>query len=551
MKTINKVLNIAMAGMLTIGMVSCTDGNDWDVDGSYSRLFAIDPANISIEQEDVQATVTFSTMQGAEYYIIEVATDSLYDDIPMGGTNAIVYGEDKSITKSPFVITGLQGDTKYSLRIKAMSSKTAESKWAYFRDGSPFKTLAEQIFNTPEASDRSESTLRVTWMPGAAVTALVVVKGDEEEGTTITLDDAAKAAGEYVISDLQPSTSYTITIMNGDAKRGVLTMSTTAAMPDGDYKTELPAEITRITADVINDIVETAKAATGKDRIAITLGLQPDMTYDVASFAEDGGDASLALPEGISFTFFGLSGGESPVLNWKKSLDVGGGRQYIKFENIAFIDGGCQYFINQASDATMEELSFKQCTFNHFERSLIRTQGSGNINIDRIVIDDCILTDMSHANGYSVLYFGTATTNIGKVELNNSTFDTTQRSFIEASKAPVANGVFITNCTFYNNVANGRYLMDANGQSTNIVMTKTILGKSYDNEGKSRGIRTAGTMTFEECLRTSDCVYGSNDIKDLAADDRSSADIFKDPDNHDFTLKIYNKVGDPRWYNKE
>lgn len=549
MKTINNILSVAVASMLGLTVASCTDGNDWDVDSSFSRLFGLNNDKISVEAEDVQATVTFNTVPEAEYYIIEVSTDSLYDDIQMGGGNAIVFGSDGDINGSPAVITGLNGDTRYYLRMKAMSSQKSESKWSYYKDGATFKTLAEQIFLDPVASDRAEDKLHVAWTPGADVTNLVVRDGNGDEVQNIVLDDAAKNAGEYTITGLTPSTNYTVVIMNGETKRGTLTLSTTAAMPDGDYKVELSADITRITGDVINSIVDAAKTATGKDNVAVTIGLRPDMTYDVASYADDGSgeDSNLALPDGVSVTFFGLSGGEVPVMNWKKSLDIAGGHSYIRFENVVMIDGGCQYFVNQATDASVGELSFKECTFTDFERSLVRTQGSGVINVDNIIVDDCVLTNMSSGNGYSVFYF--ATTNVGKMELSNSTFDTSQRSFIEASKAPITNGVYITNCTFYNNVASGRYFMDANGQATNLTMTNTILGKSGTDT--SRGVRTTGTMIFDNCLRTSDCIYSANDIKDLPAGEKSSAEVFKDPDNHDFTLKINQLIGDPRWYPAE
>lgn len=552
MRIFNKIYSLAVFMMACTCLMSCTEGNDWNIDDAFSRLFGVDGENFTIEAEDTRATVKFTGVPDAEYYIIEVSKDSLYDDVEMGGPNAIVYGEDKSIVKSPAVLENLAGDTKYFLRIKSMSDAENESHWAYYREGQKvktFKTKAEQIFLEPEASDRSENSLRVKWTPGAAVTNLLVANGDGEEIMNIELDDAVKAASEYTITGLTPSTSYIITIMNGDAKRGVLNMSTTAAMPEGDYKTELAAGITRITDDVISDIVDAAKAATGKENVAVTIGLQPDRRYDVASYAEDGTDAGLRLPEGASVTFFGMAGGEAPTLNMIKSLNIEGGHTYIRFENVNFTDGGCQYFINQSTSSTIAELSFKQCRFTDFERSLIRTQGSGVINIDNVIVDNCVLTNMSHGNGYSVLYFGTATTHVGRLELVNSTIDTTQRSVIEASKAPIANGVYITNCTFYNNVAAGRYFMDANGQSTNLTMTNTILGKTMD--ATSRGARTAGTMEFNNCIRTSDCVYGSNDIKDLPVDTWSSADIFKAPDSHDFTLKISKKVGDPRWYPAE
>lgn len=526
---------------------SCADQNDWGVDDAFSRLFGVNGDKIKVTAEDTKASVEFNTVKGADYYIIEVSTDTLYDDLAMGQAPAIVYGEDKSIKTSPVDIENLVGDSRYHLRIKAMSDSKNESHWNYYNDGGTFKTKAEQIFNDPEASDRGENSLHVSWDATKTVTNLVVKNGDGEEVQNITLDDAAKAAGEYTITGLTPSTNYTITIMYSEAKRGTLTMSTSAAMPSGDYKVELAAG-TRITGDLLQQYVDAAKAQTGKTNVGITIGLQAGASYDVASYAPDGTgeNSNLILPEGASITFFGMAGGEAPTLNWLKCLDLAGGHTYVRFQNVKMKDAGCGYLINQSSSASVSELSFTDCQFNDFERSVIRTQGSGAVNIDNFIVDNCVMTNMSTGNGYSVIYFGTATTTIGKVDIKNSTFNNTQRSFIEASKAPISGGVYITNCTFYNNVAATRYFLDANGQNTNLVMSGVILGKS--SAATARGARTTGSISIDNCLRTSDCVYGSNDIKQLPAGTDSSADIFTDPNNGNFTLKIPKKIGDPRWY---
>ena len=64
-------------------LTACTDGNDWDVDKSHDRLFGINSNNISVEAEDVTAILSFTGVPGAQYYIVEISTDSLYDDIPI------------------------------------------------------------------------------------------------------------------------------------------------------------------------------------------------------------------------------------------------------------------------------------------------------------------------------------------------------------------------------------------------------------------------------------------------------------------------------------
>lgn len=562
MKTINKVLSIAMMGVLSSGFTSCTDGNDWDTDGSTSRLFGVIDSKVSVETErdankdfaNVTATVNFPGPKGAEYYIVEVSTDSLHDGVALRATeNSIVYGEDKSITKTPAYLAGLEEDTKYYLRIKGKSSSLAESKWVYYNDGKSFRSVAEQIFNEITEHDRLETSIHVSWTPDERV-GFIAVKGKDEEGRIIMLSDADRAACEYTIEDLTPGTAYVITIWNGTPeatgkKRGTLHVTTAPPMPEGDFLYVMTDEDV-LNQDLINMVAEQAKANAGNENAySATIGIPAEKVYEVSGLSETGEITGVSLPEGFSVTFFGRAGGEAPVLNFPKSFNMEGTHAYIRFEKIKFFDAGCQYFINQSKACNIVELSFKNCEFTDFDRSLVRTQGSEEIILSNIVVDNCILTNMAKGNGYSVFYFGTASTTIGKLELKNSTFNTSQRSFIESSKAPIANGIFITDCTFYNNVATDRYLIDSNKQNTDITFTRTILGKTFTAD-KSRGIRTAGKMVFQECLRASDCVYGSNDIKELEPSDMKSKDIFTDPDKGNFTLKILDQIGDPRWYKK-
>lgn len=565
MKTINKILSIVMTGVLGQGLVSCVDDNDWDTDGSHSRLFGVIGSKVSVESErdasidfaNVEATVSFPGPKGAEYYIIEVSTDSLHDGIEMGSTSGSkVYGEDKSIVKSPAKIKGLEEDTKYYLRIKSKSESVADSKWIYYNEGTTFKTVAEQIFNEPTERDRHEYSLDVSWTYDDRVGFIRVSSADIEPMDFI-IPDADKAAGKYTIKDLTPGTTYKIEMFNGTPeekgkKRGTLTITTAPPMPDGDYAYVLDNMTEVLDQTLIDQIAADAKAAAGgADAYSATIGIPAEMTVKLHGISEsDGSPTGITLPEGFSVTFFGMSGGDAPVLKFPKSLNLAGAHGYIRFENVQIVDDGCQYFINQSTSCNIAEFSIKNSRVSDFERSFIRTQGSDDYNISSIIVDDCIFTNMATGNGYSVFYFGTESTNVGKLELKNSTFNTSQRSFIEASKAPITEGVFIESCTFYNNVADGRYFMDAKGQLTNLTMKATILGKSFVE--KAKGIRTDGTLTFSDCIRTNDCIYSSNDIKELEMrEDLSSKDVFTDPDNGDFTLKINDKVGDPRWYKAE
>ena len=154
--------------MSAFSFVSCTDGNDWDVDKSYDRVFSVQEDKISVSEDATTAEVSWTTVTGATSYIIEISTDSLYNDIEMGGSNAVVYGSDNSIVESPYVITGLKADTKYFLRMKAVADGKQDSRWSYLDDYS-FTTKTEQIFESLSGNDLKAESVTLRWEAGADV----------------------------------------------------------------------------------------------------------------------------------------------------------------------------------------------------------------------------------------------------------------------------------------------------------------------------------------------------------------------------------------------
>jgi hypothetical protein len=546
-----KNIKSLMIACLAIGagaMTSCTDKMDnWGTDASHSRLFSV--TSLSVTPEATTATVEYKGGSGATAYQIQVSTEKLNDDIEPYAEGTITI-ESTSMTTA--VVTGLFSETNYYLRIRAIGEGKNPSLWAYYinsTDHEYFTTKGEQIMNAVLDEDRSEDAIRVTWEPGATVTHLLVhMIADEEAANdrTITLDDAAKAAGAYTVTGLAPSTGYVISIWNGQSKRGSVTATTTAEVPKGDYSYTLP-EGENITQVLLNTVAENAKAAAGSETAySATIIIPQGSTIDIVGAAEDGSAASVKIPEGMSVTFFG-EGGLGANVKLSKSINLIGTHGSIIFQNLDITDGGCQYIINQSAAAVVDQLTFEKCNIHDLERSVVRTQSAG-IVINKITVNNCVMTNVSSGDGYSVIQIGHADDTVQEINVTNSTLDTQKRSFIEISKLCVPK-VNIANCTFYNFVQAGRYFIDANGQNTDITLTDCILGKTFTET--SRGVRTTGQVVATGCIRTSDCIFASNDFKaevGLPVGELPSTDYFTAPDSHDFTLKISDKVGDPRWY---
>ena len=529
---------------------ACADENDWDVDSSFDRLFGVANDALDVNEGDTWAEVVFEGFRGTEYFVIEVSTDSLTDEMEMGASpNSIVYGDDQSITSSPDTIRGLLGETKYFIRIKACSATTPDSKWVYFDNGdggTSFTTLAEQIFNTPTAADMSDEYINLTWTPGAEVTHITVTTPD---GTPvmddIILSDEAIANGEYKVENLTQLTTYVFTIYNGEKKRGQLELTTAASMPDADYQTTVPATATVLSQEIIDQASEEALAKPGIDptNYSVIIGIPAGMTLDVHGTDEDtGDDTSITIPDGMSVTFFGLAGGEAPTLNATKSIDIGGTHAYIRFNNVSFTDGGCQYLINQSKAATVAELTFEGCRLTDFERSFVRLQGADNAKtIQNLNVNNCVVNNV--AQGYSMFLWKDNNGVVNNLNVTNSTFDVFTRSFAEITGNDTGTTINVSDCTFYGGPDSGRYIVDANGSTgVSVSITRCIFANA---EGK--GIRNA-TSNITEVYFTSDFSFSGNSFDPTVQLSESSTDVFADPANHDFTIQVRNvEVGDPRW----
>lgn len=558
MKSIKNILGTASMMALALSATSCTDGNDWDVDGSLSRLFGLNGDKITVETAETSATVTFSAftskaVPSPEYYVFEVSKDSLYEGVE--NANIIKFGEDKTLTSSPVVLSGLDGDSKYYMRVKAMSSTSNESKWVYYKDGSSFKTKAEQIFNNVEATDLFEDHVNLSWTPGADVTHITYANtNDAENIQTINLTDEEKAAGKYTLGGLNPTSTYTITIYKNDVKRGQLQVTTPAAMPAANFKYSLASDVTVISQDLIDEIAEKAKAAAGNEtNYSATIGIPAGAKVALYGINDsDGGKTNVTIPDGMSVTFFGLAGGDAPTINLDKNFDIAGSHAFIKFQNVKLEENGAGYFINQSKACTVSEFTLENCEVSNLKTSFFRLQGSDAKSIGKLTLKNSIFTKLCAGYGFIHVDAGSGAGHVDNVEIDGCTFNSicvTGKVFI-FSKETDMQDITIKNSTFYNCNGNGQYFVDFNtdtfGPST-FTIENCIFGKSAD-EATNKNIRSKTPATVANSFRTTDffkVIKGVNDTE------FSSTQLFKDPANGDFTIKagtLKEKAGDPRWY---
>lgn len=561
MKTINKYLGVALMGLGLVSMSSCTDGNDWDVESAFNRLFGADEEKISVTPTATTATVEFSASQPQEnnsgniYYIIEVSKDSLYDEVAMGGERATVYGEDKSITKSPFEITGLDGDTEYFLRIKVMSDTKGDSKWAYYDEGAHFKTDAEQIFAEVTADDYTDSQVTLSWTDPNVTHIAVSVDGAEIEGSPFNLTDEEKANQSKTFTGLNQLTNYTFVIYNGEAKRGTRTVTTAAAPPAAAYTRYLETTETRLNQALFDQIVADARTETGEQNVSITIVFPAGSTTEIIGDDTAADPGTLKISDGVSVNFFGRGGGETPTLKLLKNFDIAGSHNFITFEHLNIVDGGAGYCINQSTACSVSEVKFTDCNVSGQATAFFRLQKDGAKVINALTIDNCVMHDM--CSGYSYIHVDANSGDgvVKNINISNSTFYNVApfgKMFIYSKKTNMES-INITNCTFNNNTGSGNYFIDFNddayGPSGDFNITNCVFGKSADDNTKN--IRASKDPNVVNSFCTSD-FYKQKGFPGINELDYTYDKLFVAPDEADFhfqkgTLEDY-KTGDPRWW---
>jgi hypothetical protein len=534
----------ALMLLTAVASVSCTEDNDWDVDGSHDRLFSVVSSTLSVTEGTTTADVKWTKTPNTEYYILQVSTDSLYDDVNLDSINVVTYGEDGSIKGSPYTVENLIGSTRYFLRIKAASTVKEESKWTYLEKAS-FKTKAEQIMNDAESVTSNSALL--SWTPGLAVTHLIVSYNldDEAYRDSIVLDNEAVTAGQYELTGLTPKKTYTVSIWNNDVQRGSTKLKTTEAYTEG-FEVKTIASAAELHA-FFTDPGELS----GKN-VVVVIPAGTTLEYNAEEY-------EYSVPATIgSIVFWGESGGETPVF-MPKGLSFKGDHDLVRFYNLNLQNKGnsADYIVNQNVAGTIGKIELSGCTIGK-TRGVVRVQSEGaNGSIDSLEINNCVLTDIG---SYGVVHTKVSGFGWKSITIANATINTVSGGCVIVTQQPNYT-INLENSTFYNCVAATKPFIDFQSQTgVTVNATKTIIGKSYGNalgvtaddasavtiKATSLKIGSGVDVIDSELYTTSDCPYTKNYSWGTILD-YTSSDLFKDPENGDFTLLKSLNAGDPRW----
>lgn len=520
MKTKYIVKGLIATLLLVFAVSGCESYNEPLLDGiGATREFSPIGLTAKVKNQTI-VELNWTTKEDADHYTVEFSADD-------PDFKTIFKTVNVTAAELP-VQVALEGETTYSIRIKAISAAGLEdSKWSTITA----TTLSEQILFPVQDVDIEGKSVTLRWTPNSNVTQITVAPGN----ITHTITPAEKTAGIAIITGLTGETAYTATLLNGTKKRGVITFTTGIDVTTGILVTpedDLEAKIT---------------AAPAGSKLFLMPG-----NY--------GATGNVVLNKPI--TIRGVKSYDKPLLNVNFTLATGA----TAFSLIDLdLDGTG---INNAAVITItgansdyEDILVTGCKIHDYTRALISANAT-SAKVKSFTINNSIVQNVNTNVGADFIDF--RNTYVADIVVKNSTFNTCSisRDFIRVdagsfnSKGLTTN-VLIDSCTLYKvsditvaeGIAGKRILYLRFNANTSIVRNTLIVETSalYTNQP----LTEVPTYTKNYYFNANGFMDAT--IKDTKAD---ATGIVANPQfvnaaAGDFTIKngtlLDNKVGDPRW----
>lgn len=522
MKTKHILNGILVALLLIITVSSCAYDEAVVDDLSVNRAFA--PTDLkAIVRKQINVELNWDVRKDASSYVIEFSAND-------PNFSTIYKTVDVDAKDLPIVVT-LEGETVYSIRVKAISAKgLADSKWAIITA----TTSTEQIMLPNIAGDIQAVEAILRWTPDSEVTKIVLNPGD----ITHVITPQEKADGVATVTGLIGETNYNATLLNNDRIRGSASFIT--GIDVGDNTLVLPTD------DIFQMI---ANAAPG----SILLLEQGDYTAQTGTISLD-----------KSITIQGLRADFKPKL--KVSFTVASGAANISLINLDLEGSGPT--LDQTNDVVKYleagnygNLLISGCKIHNYRKSLVY----GDVELSRVnsvTIENTVVTD-AWCNGSDFIDF--RKTNLGSLTIKTSTFNnvassttTGSRDFIRIDETGTT-GTGLTTTVLLekntlHNVSNSasKRIFYVRYVSNTITATKNIFSGTlaiYTNQAKT-SVPTLSNNNYFNAPSFLDSSISNNKI-DTSSNYTSLDPSFANAATGNFKITnqtlMDNQIGDPRW----
>ncbi|QLC67631.1 DUF4957 domain-containing protein [Flavobacterium sp. LPB0248] len=513
--------------LLAISISSCESYNEALLDNiGNSREFSPIGLTAKIRNSTtVELNWSVKKDEAPDHFVVEFSADdpefkTIYKTI--------------NVTASQLPVqVALEGETVYSIRVKAVSGKGLEdSKW-YITTAT---TLTEQIFFPVQDADIEATKVTLRWTPNSAVTQISVEPGS----ITHTITAAEKTAGVATVTGLTGETAYTATLLNGTKKRGVVTFTTGIDIGTG------------ILVKPEDDVLQKITDAPAGSVLVFMPGDYKVYTGDIAL--------------NKSITLRGLRPGDKPKLHNTFTVNVGTSNLSLidlDLDGTGITNGSVITF---GVSGTFGDVLVSGCRVHDFTRSFLSNTATGAAaKINSFTIDNCIVKNVNTNAGAEFIDVRSGV--VTNIVLQNSTFDTCSdsREFIrlDASTGLTGTGlttnVLINNCTLYKvcTTAASKRLLYSRFASNASTVKNTIITDApaaiYSNQNGTSTPTTPPTFSNNNYYNAS-LLYtvGAAAITvDKSTSYTTLNPQFVDAAAGNFKVQnqtlIDNNIGDPRW----
>lgn len=425
------------------------------------------------------------------------------------------------------VTIALEGETLYSIRVKAVSATGLEdSKWSV----TTAATLTEQILLSVADADIEAKQVTLRWTPNSSVTQVSVNPGNIVHEIT----PAEKIAGVATITGLTSETAYTATLLNGTKKRGVRTFTSGIDIGSGILvrpEDDLFQKISNApSGSVLVFMPGDYTAQTGLIAINKTITLRGLKTSEKSKLK-------------VNFTLSNNPANASEAVSLSLiDLDLNG----------ADLAGGAIAILSSAP-LPLGDVLISNCYVHDFSSQLM--YGNAFAKLKSFSVDNSVIKNVNTTGGADLLDF--RTTYVASVSLTKSTFDTcSSRDFIRLDAAATLSGtglaskVLIDACTIYSpalpissRIMYVRFLSNTSAVRNTIFAVGSAV---YTNTSATVAPVFSNNNNFNSPNLQ---LTGSNNRPDASATALNPQ--FGNAAGGDFTISNQtlkdNGVGDPRW----
>lgn len=439
------IRNIALTAASALAMVGCVGEPAEIVDGiTLNRCLA--PTNLTAEivaSVGTDVELTWDAMQGTDYYTVEVfeSTESGIDEetgeevaLAPNYDQAEPFKTETNITEIPHIVSGLEVDKSYFVRVKGHAEGVNDSNWTCLEEA--FATSAVRSSFKLTVTERTENSITITWSEGEDAGDLTTLRAtpvsdSSKKGVDLTLSAEMISARTATVTGLEPCVDYKLSLIYGKAcNRGSVTAFTRPS-----------TEGTNL-VNTVDAIVAATTGTTGD--VKLVLAYNDGVAYDLPS--------TLAIQCNLWLIGETTVDGKKPVVT---GLDIQPAGEVTTIHLEDLVLDGAVYAVAGAetkghiltAKAAMGAFELINCEVYGYTKGLYYNNTAG-ADCGSLLIDGLYAHDINPEGTVGGDFIDIRNGVHPSIVVKNSTFYACARTFLRVSDSADAGAIEVKNNTF-------------------------------------------------------------------------------------------------------